>query len=188
MKNLDPLVDNKTGKDTLEREIPWLTSASIIRLDVLLTKDMRVLEFGCGGSTLFFGRRCKSVDSYESDSDWFGITSKIISKRKITNTRITHYENYRELRERFSRNEYDCILVDNKASVVNRNIILDICMPITSKLLVLDNYRGKGTFPSSHKLSSEDFMLHYSLEGYRAETYDSKLWNGGGTRIYIRED
>lgn len=186
MKNLDPLVDNKTGSGTLKREIPWLTSASIIRLDELLTKDMRVLEFGCGGSTLFFGRRCKSVDSYESELKWFGKTSKAISKRKMTNIKMKHYENYRVLREKFSQNEYDCILIDNKTTVINRDIILHMCMPITSKLLVLDNYRGKGAFPLSRKLSVEEFMLHYLLEGYNVETYDSKFWNGGGTRIFIK--
>ncbi len=185
---LEGLKDDKKGRETVERGVPWLTAESVLRLDVLLTKDMRVLEFGCGGSTLFFSKRCKSVVSYESDKGWFDKISKIIKSRRIKNVNLMYFKNREDLQSKFLKGEYDCILIDNAWKIVNRDILLKMCMPITSKLLILDNYSSVVGFPLSHMLSVDEFLLMYSLEGYKAETYDSKIWGGGGTRIYIRKD
>lgn len=43
--------------------ISWLTS--------YLRPDMRVFEWGSGGSTLFIANRVKSIVSVEHDSDWY---------------------------------------------------------------------------------------------------------------------
>ncbi len=184
---LEGLKDDKTGRETIKRGVPWLTAESILRLDVLLTKDMRVLEFGSGGSTLFFSKRCKSVDSYESDKTWYNKIFRIVESRKLENVNMTFFKK-RNLQSKFSKGEYDCILIDNAVKVAKRDTILDMLMPITSKLLILDNYSSEKGFPLSSKLSVDEFMSMYSLEGYRAETYNSVFWKGGGTRIYIRED
>ena len=59
------------GESSLELEIPWNTPGAIYRLDELLTKDMTVLEFGAGGSTLFYSNRVKHVTSIESQKGWY---------------------------------------------------------------------------------------------------------------------
>lgn len=50
---------------------PWLHPKAITYLESLLTPDMEVLEFGAGGSTLWFAERVKHVVSFEHDNEWY---------------------------------------------------------------------------------------------------------------------
>src|SRR2546430_9982143 len=54
----------------LDGDSPWMTFAAIRFLDRLLTKEMRVFEYGSGGSSLFFSRRVREVVSVEHDGAW----------------------------------------------------------------------------------------------------------------------
>jgi Methyltransferase domain len=49
---------------------PWLTKDSIAILDKWIRPDHRVIEFGSGGSTLYFAARCARLVSYEHDGSW----------------------------------------------------------------------------------------------------------------------
>src|SRR5215471_8978373 len=49
---------------------PWLTYGAIKFLSGVLRCDMRVLEYGIGGSTLFFLERGCNVISIEHDPEW----------------------------------------------------------------------------------------------------------------------
>lgn len=49
---------------------PWLHPAAVCYLESLLTKDMTVIEHGCGGSTLWFASRVKQVYCIDDDMDW----------------------------------------------------------------------------------------------------------------------
>lgn len=55
---------------------PWLSKKAVDFLASLLRKDMTVLEFGAGGSTLWFASRVAHVTSYENDSDWIAVLKK----------------------------------------------------------------------------------------------------------------
>jgi hypothetical protein len=54
----------------IELELPWFSYGAIDFLDGFLRPQMRVFEFGSGGSTLFFAERCRSVESIEENRDW----------------------------------------------------------------------------------------------------------------------
>ena len=56
----------------------WL--GAIYELDILLCPSDCVLEFGSGGSTLFFARRCHEVYSYETDIDWHNSVRDILNR------------------------------------------------------------------------------------------------------------
>ena len=58
------------GRFTVEIGYPWLSYGAIISMEQLLKPDHKVLEFGCGGSTIFFSRRCNSVKSYDCNKEW----------------------------------------------------------------------------------------------------------------------
>ena len=58
------------GRATVEIGYPWLSYGAIISIEQLLKPEHNVLEMGCGGSTIFFSRRCKSVRSYDLDERW----------------------------------------------------------------------------------------------------------------------
>jgi hypothetical protein len=61
---------NSKSSPLLDR-LPWLTFLAIQMLDDVLDENMRVYEYGSGGSTLYFAQRVKEVISVEHDRPWF---------------------------------------------------------------------------------------------------------------------
>ena len=61
----------KNHYHSLNLKIPWITLPAIKYLKNYLRKDMRVFEYGSGGSTLFFAQIVKEVISVEHDSNWY---------------------------------------------------------------------------------------------------------------------
>jgi predicted O-methyltransferase YrrM len=57
-------------RSPLDLELPWFAYGAIDFLDKHLRPDMDVFEFGSGGSTIFFARRCASVRSVEEHPEW----------------------------------------------------------------------------------------------------------------------
>lgn len=64
------LDDRLRSRWPLERRLPWFSWPAIRWLDDFLQPHHRVLEFGAGGSTLFFAARAASVVSLEPDPTW----------------------------------------------------------------------------------------------------------------------
>ena len=58
------------GEDTLKFGYPWLTYSAIIALEEVIKPDFKILEFGSGGSTVFFADNAKSVFSFESNENF----------------------------------------------------------------------------------------------------------------------
>lgn len=73
--NLNPLID----------EQPWIAFAAIDFLKRILAEDMRVFEYGSGGSTLFFARRVKEVISVEHDKGWSEKVILVMEQRGYKN-------------------------------------------------------------------------------------------------------
>jgi hypothetical protein len=91
----------------LKDEKPWITFSAIDFLEKTLTKEMRVYEYGMGGSTLFFAKRVKEIVSVEHDETWFDLVKESINKKEYNN-----WEGY---------------LIEAEVSVDNINI--DPCNP-----------------------------------------------------------
>jgi hypothetical protein len=49
---------------------PWIAFSAVSFLKQILTREMRVFEYGTGGSTLFFAKQVKEVVSVEHDKTW----------------------------------------------------------------------------------------------------------------------
>ncbi len=67
-----------------------------------VTSRMIVLEFGSGGSTLFFSDNCKWVDSVEESGEW-----KKIVKKKLKRKNVSFFNP-----KRLPTGKYDVVLVD----------------------------------------------------------------------------
>ena len=49
----------------------------------IIKKDFNILETGCGGSSLFYLRRCNKLTSLEHDRKWLRELEKIISLNNV---------------------------------------------------------------------------------------------------------
>jgi len=74
-----------SGKGTLDFHIPWLVFSSISFIDRWLQKDMKLFEYGSGGSTLYFASRTAGVVSVEHDRNWFHTAEGTIAKSGYNN-------------------------------------------------------------------------------------------------------
>jgi hypothetical protein len=71
--------------DLLAAELPWTTFSATRWLDRALRQDMRVFEWGSGGSTLFFARRVRSVVTVEHDPDWHRQVADRVDHKGVKN-------------------------------------------------------------------------------------------------------
>ncbi len=71
---------NREMHSPYEKQLPWLTHGACERLRELVKPGMKVLEFGMGGSTLFFSKLGAEVTSIEHDEDWFNLVKDNLSQ------------------------------------------------------------------------------------------------------------
>lgn len=165
------------GRHTIEIGYPWLTYGAIMSLEQIATLELNVLEFGGGGSTVFFSRRCKSVKTYESDREW---ADKIIAVLPPPSNTIVIYSNIHQTLaaiEKEPLNFYDIVLVDSGPHYSHRRAVLDVVSPLVKLggYLVLDNYEQR-------------HLLSYTYKGYDVYTFDDLRYGGRGTKICRKKE
>ncbi len=143
----------KTGKSVggKGQPIPWLTYPLINFLEPLLNRDMKMYEFGCGNSTLWFAERVGSVQSVEHDKEWYeAIKSKLPSNVKLSFEEIVSNQTYSAITFMPASDEtsysssvsrtgqlYDIILVDG---VYRTNSIVHSVRSLNEHgVIILDN-------------------------------------------------
>ena len=76
----------------LADERPWITFPAIEFLQRILTPEMRVFEFGAGGSTVFFAKRVKEIISVEHDPAWARQVAEVVARNGLQKTRTSLIE------------------------------------------------------------------------------------------------
>ena len=151
--------------------IPYLTSEAVKFLKATVKSTDLVLEFGAGGSTVFFGEKVKSVITVEHNSKW----SKLVQEKVRDNVLIKLLEpkDYKQFLLDLSTNYFDWLLVDGLNVTRSQCIKLGIRSLKSGGYLILDNY--------DNKLYSEAREL---LKNWAVEYYDDDSWDCKGTAIY----
>ena len=160
------------GSDTLLNKYPWLTFGAIIFLENIVKPSYKVLEFGSGGSTLFFSKRAKSVKSYETNENWYKNvyekTKKLDNVELIYSDRKTMSNGIKQEKD----NSIDMILIDTDPTRSKR---IDLANLSKSKVkiggyLILDNYQKFG-------------LNGFDYSDFEFYTFDEFGYTGKGTRI-----
>ena len=73
------------GRTALSGGVPWLSFRAREWLDSYLTADMRVFEYGSGGSTIYLARRAGELVSVEHDEAWYARVSRVLASADIGN-------------------------------------------------------------------------------------------------------
>lgn len=68
-----------------KKQIPWIVFRAKKFLDDYLKKDMKVFEWGSGGSTIYFCKKVNNVFAIEHDETWYNEVKEVISKENINN-------------------------------------------------------------------------------------------------------
>ena len=185
MKNAQEFI---LGKRCYELELPWMDEGAIIWLNNLKNKsNYNCLEFGSGGSTLFFSKIFANIDTFEADKNWYELLNEKNPSDKI-NYNYVHSQN--ALISNIStlkQDYYDVCVVDIGTSLINRNreeLFLK-CIPKMKKttIYVLDNGFSKHHYFNIWKWKLEDFQKilgnHYNMIDFNNAPFNKFA----GTRI-----
>lgn len=75
---------------TLKEGFPWLTYTSLDFLESFLKRDMRIFEYGSGGSTIYFSSKVDQVISVEHNKEWFEAVRSYLKVNGIHNVEIRY--------------------------------------------------------------------------------------------------
>ncbi len=84
--------DKRSNESTLSLGLPWMTYDAIDLLEKICNNEMRVFEWGSGGSTIFFASRCKEVITVEHDTFWIKSLRKKLEEYNLNNATIKEIE------------------------------------------------------------------------------------------------
>lgn len=161
------------GRFTMEIGYPWLAYGAIIALEQIVEKSYSILEFGSGGSTVFFANRAKDVRSIETSPIWYDKVKAVMDeKHPNVSLSLNTMDTIRQFLTNEPDGKYDLILVDSDPLQTNR---LEIATLAAAKLksrgwVVLDNY-GKRK------------LYKFYPAGWELFTFDTFNYSGNGTRI-----
>lgn len=79
------------SKSPLDLRLPWFSFAAIHFLESFAKPSMNVFEYGSGGSTLFFAKRCARVVSTEDDPEWLGRVRSALAAENLANATLQHH-------------------------------------------------------------------------------------------------
>ena len=155
------------GEKTVEIGYPWLTFGAIMALEKILDDSLgtfSILESGCGGSTVFFAKRCKQILSIEHDIKWVLHAMEKLERLKIFNFIPTDPETLSHLEGLF-----DMVLVDGGANWKERQKLLDLLYLRVKKggWLIIDNYEH----------------VKFDYTGWDVYTFDMFRYSGRGTKL-----
>jgi predicted O-methyltransferase YrrM len=159
------------GKYTLDLEIPWITPEALHSLFLFLKPYHSVLEFGSGGSTLFFSNRAKNVLSFETLVPWYEKMSVKIKNR--SNIELHFVKSIKDCSDIIGEGKFDVILVD--ACEMNRYDLAEMSIKMINPrgIIVVDNYKAPYCF------NLEDLFT-----GCKQTAYDDSHWAGNGTKLF----
>lgn len=158
--------------ETLDIGYPWVTYGAIIALEYIVNKDFNVLEFGSGGSTVFWAGNCKSVKSFETDPGWYEKTKKRLAGYTNVEIILTDEAGILEAISKMPDSYYDLVLNDSNPHLVNRLSVANAAIPkIKPKgWFVVDNYE-------------KYHMNHFDYVLWNVYTFDEIIYGGRGTRL-----
>ena len=113
------------------KPIPWLPQGAINFLEEYLTKDMNMLEFGAGDSTLWFAERVGYIYSIEYDWKWMVKIERKIRQSGKNNVGLSL------IQPPEINSLLDFILVDGGNRVLNFRQALRVLKP--GGVIMLDN-------------------------------------------------
>lgn len=96
------------------RTIPWITTEAFNFLKSIIKPNFNILEFGCGGSTIWFAKQNVKCITIEHNIDWYNIvTNYLIYHQLVYDIRLLPRPYY-HICDTFINEYFDIILIDGR--------------------------------------------------------------------------
>ena len=132
----------------------WMSNLEVEFFKKHLESNQRVLEWGCGSSTIDISKIVKEVHSIEHNKDWYNKINPTISSTNITLCLCEPDEEYIEggycgtfqqfktyIKKPLELGKFDLIFIDGRARIECSKICKDISHEDT--LIFIHDYRGR---------------------------------------------
>lgn len=162
--------------------MPWYSHPALEEIRKWDLADKRVLEYGAGASTLWWGSKCKQVYSIEANEDWFLRINELrppnvaVSLRSCNEGDQTKIEFYTSIPDDFIP---DIVVVDG---ILRYECILKALTLPRPLILIVDNYMQDYVFvcPAAEE-ALEDFEgKHYFQPGHTDHSgrpWQTAIWH-----------
>lgn len=121
------------------KDIPYLSVRALNFLESVIKKSDRILEFGSGGSTIWFAQNAESVVSFEHNPHWYKAVKNRLKELNLNNVDLRLEPNY--IWEGYPGTDgmFDFILVDSVAGVSTHES-RTLCLKTSYLFLKLDGW------------------------------------------------
>lgn len=147
---------------------PWMCHLAVEQLEKLVMPGMRILEWGSGGSTIFFAERGARIISIEHDAAWAELAREELLRRKLTAQveihRIDLAANYVDVVDRLA-GSFDLVVVDGRRRVECVDKVHE--RVVAGGWLVLDDSDREAYSPAVEQLAGWHKLV---LKGPRPKT------------------
>ena len=139
--------------------VPWYTYPTIEYLRQLDFSGCSVFEYGCGNSTLFWGKLAREVTSVESDPEWFERVRDGLTTDSVQVHLATEQDAYVQFPR--SRGKFDVVIVDGMfRGLCVREAIHALQ---TGGLLIFDN---SDWYPKATAFLRESGFIQVDMSGF----------------------
>lgn len=192
------------GHYPLKDERPWISFGAINWLKGYLKPDMKVFEYGSGGSTIFLARRVQEVFSVEHEQGYFDVVQSELNRKNLTNCTyrlalpeklpensdikyvpgsFTSYQprwqgldftKYVTMIDQFPDNYFDLVVVDGRS---RSSCILRALKKVKRNgWILLDNSEREGYGSGKELLKKYDRHDFYGLVPSNVDLYQTSVW------------
>lgn len=147
--------NHKRPLDAEMNPVPWVTYSYIHFIQDRLTKQMNILEYGSGASTLYYADRVKSVVAVEHDTPWYEeVKNKLPDNVTLIFQELIYGEQYSKKAQSLAQT-FDIIIVDGRDRV---NCCINAIQALTQDgVIVLDDSERKQYWPAHEFLTNNGF-------------------------------
>lgn len=175
------------GARCYELELPWMDADAIHWLNTHLQSTYTCLEFGSGGSTLFFNKLVDVIDTYEADMKWYELLSSKHCNDKINYHYTASQDDLVSKISNLPKAYYDVCIVDIGTSLAGRNreelFLKSVPNMKRTTIYVLDNGFSQHHYFNIYKWTLADFKKvlgnHYAMVDFNKAPFNPYA----GTRI-----
>ena len=159
---------------------PWITAGAVAFLDEFLARqpDAHALEFGSGGSTIWFSRRVGKLVSFEHDPRWARAVRKALSDIPNVDLRLYKRPYFDHIAE-FTDNSFDLVLVDGRDRVECARLARRVVRP-GGVMMIDDTNRIDGRYSDLPALMADwkrlDFEVLEERENKGPKRRNTTVW------------
>jgi hypothetical protein len=163
---------------------PWIAYSAIKVLREFLNTQSRVLEFGSGMSTIWYGRHAGEVYSVDHYPLWFQKVQGLLAKEK--NKNVHHFlredpKSYSHFADK-AKKGFDLVMVDGEWR--SRSAIQGAKLVKPGGVIYLDNSDKDSTSEGGDTREAEKFLLKFAKQKKAKVTY---FVDFAPTQFFIQE-